>query len=113
MSQASSTTPKLSVCMVTYNQERYIGQAVESVLAQETNFPIEIVIGEDCSTDDTRSSAWTVPLLVEYRLLTSCALRDKVVCDQAKRGCLTPAPATLERTQLACDAAPRRRGGRC
>lgn len=55
MRQASSTTPKLSVCMVTYNQERYIGQAVESVLAQETNFPIEIVIGEDCSTDATRS----------------------------------------------------------
>jgi glycosyltransferase involved in cell wall biosynthesis len=41
--------------MVTYNQERFIGQAVESVLAQETNFAIEIVIGEDCSTDDTRS----------------------------------------------------------
>jgi glycosyltransferase involved in cell wall biosynthesis len=46
---------KLSVAMITYNQERYIGQAIESVLAQEVNFRYEIVIGEDCSTDRTRS----------------------------------------------------------
>jgi glycosyltransferase involved in cell wall biosynthesis len=46
---------KVSVCMVTYNQDRYIAQAVESALMQETNFPFEIVIGEDCSTDSTRA----------------------------------------------------------
>jgi glycosyltransferase involved in cell wall biosynthesis len=45
----------LSVCMVTYNQERYIAQAIESALAQRTTFPFEIVIGEDCSTDSTRT----------------------------------------------------------
>ncbi len=45
---------KVSVCMVTYNHARYIAQAVESVLAQRTDFPIEIVVGEDCSTDGTR-----------------------------------------------------------
>src|SRR3954463_2980222 len=45
---------KVSVCMITYNHARYIEQAVESVLAQRTDFPIEIVIGEDCSTDGTR-----------------------------------------------------------
>ncbi len=45
--------PVLSVCMLTYNQERYIAQAVESVLMQQTTFPFEIVIGEDCSTDGT------------------------------------------------------------
>jgi glycosyltransferase involved in cell wall biosynthesis len=46
--------PKVSVLMVTYNHERYIAQAVESALAQQTSFPVEIVIGEDCSTDSTR-----------------------------------------------------------
>jgi glycosyltransferase involved in cell wall biosynthesis len=46
--------PKLSVCMITYNHERYIEQAVKSALAQETTFPFEIVVGEDCSTDRTR-----------------------------------------------------------
>jgi glycosyltransferase involved in cell wall biosynthesis len=40
--------------MITYNHERFIAQAIESVLMQETAFPIELVIGEDCSTDGTR-----------------------------------------------------------
>ncbi len=46
--------PKVSVCMITYNQQRYIAQAINSVLEQQTTFPIEIIVGEDCSTDDTR-----------------------------------------------------------
>ena len=45
---------KVSVMTVTYNQEEYIGQAIEGVLLQETDFPYELVIGEDCSTDSTR-----------------------------------------------------------
>ena len=45
---------KLSVMMITYNHERFIAQALESVLAQRVNFDYEIVIGEDCSTDRTR-----------------------------------------------------------
>ena len=46
--------PKVSVLMLAYNHERFIAQAVESVLSQETSFPIEIIVGEDCSTDRTR-----------------------------------------------------------
>jgi len=46
---------KVSVLMVTYNHEQFIAQAVESVLAQETSFDYELVIGEDCSTDGTRA----------------------------------------------------------
>jgi len=46
--------PTVSICMVTYNQEKYITQAIDSVLMQETDFDYEIVIGEDCSTDKTR-----------------------------------------------------------
>jgi glycosyltransferase involved in cell wall biosynthesis len=45
---------KLSVLMITYNHERFIAQALESVLAQQVNFDYEIVVGEDCSTDGTR-----------------------------------------------------------
>lgn len=34
-----------------YNQEKYIAQAIEGVIAQKTNFPFRIIIGDDCSTD--------------------------------------------------------------
>lgn len=49
-----SKTPLVSVPIVTYNHEHYIAQAIEGVLIQETDFPIELIIGEDCSTDRTR-----------------------------------------------------------
>ncbi|MGB8644431.1 MAG: glycosyltransferase [Anaerolineae bacterium] len=44
----------ISILMITYNHEKYIAQAIESVLAQETRLEYELVIGEDCSTDRTR-----------------------------------------------------------
>jgi glycosyltransferase involved in cell wall biosynthesis len=44
----------VSVKMITYNHAPYIAQAIEGVLEQQTNFPFELVIGEDCSTDGTR-----------------------------------------------------------
>lgn len=43
----------LSVIMTTYNHERYIAEAIESVLRQQTSFGVEIVVGEDCSADRT------------------------------------------------------------
>lgn len=45
---------KASVCMITYNHEKYIAQAIESVIMQKTDLDYELVIGEDCSTDRTR-----------------------------------------------------------
>ena len=45
--------PLVSVCMTTYNHEPYIAEAIESVLAQQTSFGVELVVGEDCSTDRT------------------------------------------------------------
>lgn len=48
------STPLVSVCIFTYNHQSFIEQCIESVLMQNTNFPIEIIIGEDYSTDTTR-----------------------------------------------------------
>ena len=44
---------KVSVLLITYNQEQYIQQAIESILMQKTNFFFEVLIGEDCSPDGT------------------------------------------------------------
>lgn len=49
--------PTVSVCCITYNHERFLAQAIESVLMQETDFDVELIIGEDCSTDTTRTIA--------------------------------------------------------
>ena len=44
----------VSIFMLTYNQEEFIEQTIESILIQRTNFDFQIVIGEDYSTDRTR-----------------------------------------------------------
>jgi len=47
--------PLVDVAMGTYNHERFIARSLESVLAQETDFPYRIIICDDLSTDNTRS----------------------------------------------------------
>lgn len=46
--------PKLSIAIITYNHEKYISEALDSIFSQNVNFDFEIVIGEDYSTDRTR-----------------------------------------------------------
>ncbi|NQU34168.1 MAG: glycosyltransferase, partial [Bacteroidetes bacterium] len=47
--------PIISICIPTYNQEKYISETLESVLRQKLNIPCEIIIADDCSTDATSS----------------------------------------------------------
>ena len=44
---------KVTVVTTTYNQEKYISEAIEGVMMQKTNFPFKMVISNDCSTDTT------------------------------------------------------------
>jgi len=48
---------RVSVHVSAFNHGAFIGQALDSVLAQDVRFPYEIVIGDDASTDDTRAMA--------------------------------------------------------
>lgn len=45
---------KVSVLMLTYNHSQFIAQAIESIICQKTNFEFEIVIGDDCSKDNSQ-----------------------------------------------------------
>ena len=61
--------PLVSVLMITFNHRPYIAEAIEGVLMQKTDFPIELVIGEDCSTDGTRE------IVLEYQKQHPDAIR--------------------------------------
>ena len=45
--------PLLSILCITYNHDKFIGEAIDSWLEQKIDFQIEIIIGDDCSTDNT------------------------------------------------------------
>jgi glycosyltransferase involved in cell wall biosynthesis len=50
------TQPLVTITIPTYNQEKYIGRAIESCLKQD--YPnLEIIVSDDCSTDGTYSAA--------------------------------------------------------
>lgn len=51
----------VSIAMLAYNHEKYIAKAIESVLMQNVEFLYQIIIGEDCSTDNTRK------IILEYK----------------------------------------------
>ena len=45
--------PKVSVCVMTYNQEKYIAECLQSIVDQEFDSDFEIIVADDCSTDGT------------------------------------------------------------
>jgi len=53
-------TALVTVCCTTYNHENYIREAIESFLIQETEFPFEIIVHDDASTDGTAA------IILEY-----------------------------------------------
>lgn len=56
-----SSEPLVSIHMITYNHEKFIAKAIEGVVSQRVDFPIELLIGDDCSTDGTRN------IILEYQ----------------------------------------------
>ncbi len=49
----NSQLPLVSVCITTYNHEAYIEQTLQGVFNQQTKYPLEIIIYNDCSTDNS------------------------------------------------------------
>ena len=54
--------PLVSVVVITYNHEPYIKECLDGIISQKTDFPIEILVNDDCSTDNTSS------IIKEYEL---------------------------------------------
>ena len=46
-------TPLVSVCITTFNHEKWLEKALDAVLEQRCDFGVEIILGEDCSSDGT------------------------------------------------------------
>ncbi len=62
--------PLVSICCITYNHEHYIKEAFDGFIMQKTNFPVEIVISDDCSKDNTRE------IIAEYKAKYPDLIRD-------------------------------------
>ena len=59
ISQLEKTTA--SVFVMVYNHEKYIAECLDGILMQKCNFNFDIVVGEDCSTDNSRE------ILLDYQ----------------------------------------------
>ena len=81
-------TPLVDVNLITYNHERFVAQAIESVLAQKTNFPFRLIVGDDCSTDKTQE--------IVSRYAREYRDRIAVFFDQVHRGMRNPDRAGLK-----------------
>jgi glycosyltransferase involved in cell wall biosynthesis len=68
---STATNPKVSVLILTYNHEKYIRQALDSVLMQATDFEVEIVIADDYSPDSTYAIAKEYQAIKDINLLPS------------------------------------------
>jgi glycosyltransferase involved in cell wall biosynthesis len=87
-----SVEPLVSVYMLAYRHEKFVAEAINGVIAQQCTFPIELIIGEDCSPDRTREIVFDCqrryPNLI--RVLTSAknvgAYTNARRCQLAARG---------------------------
>lgn len=68
-------TPKVSMCIVCYNQKKYISECILSILNQKTDFPFEIIVSDDASTDG--SSAIISRLAAQYPKIIKAVIHQK------------------------------------
>lgn len=78
-----SAIPLVSISCLTYNHGKFLKDALEGFLMQKTNFPFEVLIHDDASTDDT------VQIILEYQQrypdLIKPVFQEKNLWSQGKR----------------------------
>lgn len=95
----SDAAPLVSVAVLVYNHEKYIRKALDSILMQEVDFDYEIVIAEDCSTDNSREIV--MEYYNKYPHIFKLLLQEKNVgmrlnSDDLRHNCSGKYRATLE-----------------
>ncbi|MCR5557040.1 MAG: glycosyltransferase [Butyrivibrio sp.] len=82
---------KVSIAVITYKQEQFIGHTLESIVSQKTDFAYEVIVGDDCSPDNTAAIVKEyankypdiiVPLIREKNM--GMAANENDVCAHAK-----------------------------
>ncbi|HMJ47113.1 MAG TPA: glycosyltransferase [Ferruginibacter sp.] len=63
--------PKLCILFITYNHANYVKESLDSILMQKTNFPFQVVVGDDCSKDGTRDIIETYALNYPGKIILS------------------------------------------
>lgn len=76
--------PYVSVLVSTFNHEEYIGRCIESILEQQCNYPIEILILDDASTDGTQNII--LFYVDKYPGIIRTFLQDKNLYTDCKKG---------------------------
>ena len=51
----------VSICVITYNQDKFIRKCLDSILMQDVDFRYEVIVGDDCSSDSTQA------ILIDYQ----------------------------------------------
>lgn len=84
-----TSQPLVSVCCMTYNHEKTIAQTIDGIISQQTDFPFELIIHDDASTDTTpdiiKSYAERYPDIIRPILQTenqfhNCNILEKFLC---------------------------------
>lgn len=79
------TEPLVSVVIATYNHEKILSQAIESILEQKTDFAFEVIINDDASTDGTatvvKDYAEKYPDIIRpiYQSINQCSIGYKIM----------------------------------
>ena len=83
---AVATPPLVDINLITYNHEKFVARAIESVLEQQANFAYRLIIGDDCSTDNTQSIIRSYARQYPERIQTLLALEHRGIEHQDRMG---------------------------
>lgn len=84
----------VDIVMVTYNQDKWVNIAIESVLSQNTSLNFRLIIGDDCSTDRTSSICESYAINFPEKILYLKSDKNKGIIDNYLR-CFNQCTAEL------------------